>query len=57
MVLLTGGGFEKNSDFENQGMSLASDTASYSGRLRTARDLDRQAVNSARRVQQKHIAA
>jgi len=42
---------------EDQLLSLQADTAAYSGRLRDARDLSRQAVDSAERAQEKEVAA
>ncbi len=42
---------------EDELLSLEADTAAYSGRLREARDLSRQAVDSAERAQEKEVAA
>jgi eukaryotic-like serine/threonine-protein kinase len=42
---------------EDELLSLEADTAAYSGRLRGARDLSRQAVDSAERAQEKEVAA
>jgi len=48
---------EGNSEYENIGLSLQSDTEAYAGRLRQARELTRRAAESATRVDNKEAAA
>ena len=49
--------FASKADFENWGLALASDTEAYGGHLRKARDLTKQAVDSAIRADLKENGA
>jgi len=49
--------FTSRSDYEEQGFGLASDTAAYAGQVGKARELSRQAVNSAIKADDKESAA
>jgi eukaryotic-like serine/threonine-protein kinase len=49
--------FAGNSDFENYGLALASDTEAYAGRLGEARELTKRAVDSAVRADNKENGA
>ncbi len=49
--------FASQPDYENEGLSLASDTESYSGRLGKARELSQRSVDSAIRADNKEAGA
>jgi eukaryotic-like serine/threonine-protein kinase len=49
--------FAGRPEFENQGFALASDTEAYAGHLRKARELSKQAVDSAVRADNKETGA
>ena len=49
--------FASQPEYENEGLSLASDTESYSGRLGKARELSRRSVDSAIRADNKEAGA
>ena len=51
------GWFASRSDYENSGLALASDTEAYGGRLASARQLTKRAVDSAVRAGHREIGA